>query len=90
MPTTYLELVTLIVGIIVNGLVPLVLGLAVVSFLWGVAGYVMKADDSKEREKGRKFMLYGIIGLLVGLSVWSIVDLFLGFIGASAVVPQIR
>lgn len=87
---TYKGLIDMLVGIISNGLVPLILGLAFVAFLWGVAGYMLKGSDPKEREKGRKFMGYGLIGLFVGLSVWSIVALFLDVIGVPAIVPQIK
>jgi len=87
---TFKGFVDLIVEVITRGLVPLILGLATVAFLWGIANYMLKADDAKEREKGRKFIMYGLIGLVVGLSLWSIVGLFLNIIGVPAIVPQIK
>lgn len=49
-------------------LFPLITLLLAVAFLWFLYGgflYIAKADQSGEREKGRKHMLFGVIGLVV-------------------------
>ena len=50
----------------------------VVYFLAGVLKYMRKASDEKEREEGRKMMLYGIIALFVMVSVWGLVRVLQG------------
>lgn len=59
---------------ILDQLIPLVIGLAVLVFLWGVLQYVVSkgADD---KAMARSTMLYGILGLFVMVSVWGLVGL---------------
>lgn len=59
---------------LIQGLIPFVIGLAVLSFLWGVFQY-MTAKEEDDQKKARSFMLYGIIGLFVMVSVWGLVNL---------------
>ena len=47
--------------------------LALLVFLWGVAKFILKADNDTERAKGKQVMLWGLIALFVMLSVWGIV-----------------
>ncbi|NTV44805.1 MAG: hypothetical protein HGA67_03880 [Candidatus Yonathbacteria bacterium] len=53
-------------------LIPIVITLAVVIFFFGLALYLVKADDDKE--KGRNIMIYGIITLFVMVAVWGLVE----------------
>ncbi|MEA1929694.1 MAG: hypothetical protein U9M92_02320 [Patescibacteria group bacterium] len=55
--------------------VVLILTLALVYFFAGVAKYIGKAGESKDREEGKKMMVYGIIGLAVMIAVWGLVAL---------------
>jgi len=62
------------IGNFVNAAIPILIGVAVVVFIWGVIGYVLgSSEDAKEEGKNR--MLYGLIGLLVIVSIWGIVAL---------------
>jgi len=61
------------VDLINNYLVPLIISLALIYFLWGVAKYIQKPD-----EKGREMILWGLIGLFVMVSVWGLVNLLGG------------
>lgn len=67
----------------INGtLIPLIFALAFLVFLWGVAQYfIFGAGDEGKRETGRTFMLYGIIGFVVMVSVWGIVNIFSSGLG---------
>jgi hypothetical protein len=58
---------------ILNTLVPAIIGLAVVFFLWGLAKYVLKADDVEGRKSARQIMLWGVISIFVMVSLWGIV-----------------
>ena len=46
---------------------------ATVVFLWGVVKYVIAQGDEKKLAEGRKYIIYGLIGLFVMLAMWSIV-----------------
>lgn len=58
--------------VLVMRLVPVLIGLALLVFLWGVLKYIIVKDDSAKTE-ARNVMMYGIIALFVMVSVWGIV-----------------
>jgi hypothetical protein len=60
----------------INGyVVPLIFAVAFVVFLWGVFQYFIAGGASDEgREKGRQFIMYGIIGFVLMFSIWGIVS----------------
>jgi len=54
--------------------VPVLFAIAFLTFLWGVYRYfILGADNEAERTKGKSFVIWGIIGFVVILSVWSLV-----------------
>ena len=59
---------------IVTALVPVVIGLGLLLFLWGVLRYMLTKDEIQKAE-ARTFMLWGIIALFVMASVWGFVSL---------------
>lgn len=59
---------------LVAALVPLIIGLAVLYFLWGVLTYVTASDSDKQTE-ATKTMVMGVIVLFVMVSVWGLVAL---------------
>ncbi len=56
-------------------LIALLAGVAFVIFLWGCAEYIMNANNPAAREKGVKHITYGIIGLVVMMSAWAILEI---------------
>lgn len=54
--------------------VPVIMAVALLTFFWGVYKYfILGADSDGDRETGRKFVLWGIIGFAVIASVWGLV-----------------
>ncbi len=53
--------------------VPILIALAVVIFLFGVLKFIFNAGNEEERTKGRNFMIWAIIGIVVMVSVWGLV-----------------
>ena len=67
--------ITDITGII-NRIVPLLIGIAVLVFLWGVLKYVISgADDADKRKEARGFMIWGIVSIFIMVSVWGLVGI---------------
>ena len=62
---------------IVNVLIPIVFGLGVLAFFWGLVRYLFAADHDKDQAK--KTMLWGIVAIFVMASVWGLVR----FIGST-------
>ena len=84
--TTYIKgYADSITGIINGILVPLLIAVAFIVFLWGIYKYFIKgADNEKERETGRVFTLYGVIGFVIIFSVWGIVQIFMSTLNLKA------
>lgn len=71
-----------ITGIINNILVPVLISISFIIFLYGIYKYFIKgAASDTDRKTGRTFALYGIIGFAVLFSVWGIVQIFMGTLG---------
>lgn len=78
-----------IIQFIETRIVPLIMSLALLAFLWGVAQYIRKGGDPGEREQGRQFMLWGVIGLAVMASVWGLVRIITNTIGVPLGIPSL-
>ncbi|MFA7193375.1 MAG: pilin [Candidatus Paceibacterota bacterium] len=65
----------------VQRLIPIVIGLGLLVFLWGILKY-LSSPDPKSKKESIGFMTWGIISLFVMVSIWGIVfllqDAFLG------------
>jgi hypothetical protein len=60
------------VGELLSAVLPILIALGVVYFVWGVISYVVGGDE-EAKAKGRSKIIYGIIGLAVILGVWGLV-----------------
>jgi len=76
---------------LLNQLIPLLLVLATVLFLWGVIRYVTAGGDEEKLKTGRQYMLWGLIGLAVMVAVWGIVKLLVNTfgVGGEGIPPDI-
>ena len=58
-----------------NFLIPLMIALCVLGFIWGVFQYfILGSDDEEKRKQGRSLMLYAIIGFVAIVALWGIVE----------------
>ena len=76
--------------IINKSVIPLIFALAVVMFIWGVVQYVINSDEEAKKEKGKQFMIWGIIALAVMFSVWGLVRIFGNTFGIEYAIPQLK
>ena len=67
--------------VILFPLMTLMTSVAVVIFLWGAFQFIYNAGDEGARATGKRHMLYGIIGLLVMLSAFTILSIAAGTFG---------
>ena len=68
------------VGTILNSIIPILMVLGVLYFVWGVVTYVIK-DDEEAKKKGRNRIIYGILGLVVIVGLWGIVTMVIKTFG---------
>ena len=81
LPVETTNLLNRILYNIINPLVTLAIGAAVVVFLWGVFKFVRNADNAEERKKGQLHMLFGVLGIFIMVGAYGILGLILGTIG---------
>ncbi len=72
--TSYLDSVISATTRILNSIVVIILGLAVVWFIWNVIKYAMSEED-EGKTKAKDQMINGIIAIAVCVSIWGIVAL---------------
>lgn len=59
---------------ILQPLIYLLLAGAVVYFLWGIYKFVAGQNNEENQEEGKKHMVWGIVGLVIMVSVWGILN----------------
>ncbi len=80
-------LVGKIESLIVFPLITLFLAIAVLVFLWGAFNFVTNADDDEARKKGKRHMVFGLLGLLIMISALSILRIAAGTFGVDGPLP---
>ncbi len=71
-----------IIGVINTIIVPIIFALALAVFVWGIVQYfLLSQGDEGKIEKGREFALWGLLGIVVLLSIWGLVNLLLSTLG---------
>ncbi|HEY4494425.1 MAG TPA: hypothetical protein VJB95_03310 [Candidatus Paceibacterota bacterium] len=76
--------------LLVNSIVPLLFGVALVVFVWGVVNFfILGAGEEAKRTQGKQFMLWGIIALAVMVSVWGLVAILRNTFGIEGFIPQV-
>ncbi|MCX6701768.1 MAG: hypothetical protein NTX96_01050 [Candidatus Zambryskibacteria bacterium] len=69
---------------ILNSIVPVLFGLSLVYFLWGVVQFILHdAGNEKTRDEGKKKIMWGIVALFVFVSIYGI----LAAIGSAIDIP---
>lgn len=88
-PTTFVTVLDILLFfkcIITVSIIPLLFAIAISVFVWGIVQYIKNAADSKKREEGRNFMVYGVVSIFVIVSMWGLVgflrNTFFGGTGA--------
>lgn len=71
-------------------LISLLLGIAMIVFLYGAFEYVANADNDSARETGRQHMLWGVVGFLVMVSAMAILEIAASTFGLSGQLQEVR
>lgn len=71
-----------VIGVINTAVVPFIIALSFLVFVWGMVNlFFFHAHEETKRTEGRKFILWGILGMVVIFSVWGFVNLLLSTLG---------
>lgn len=75
-----------ILYIINSILVPVIFALAFIVFIYGVArSYIFSRGDEGEVKKGHQLVLWGVIGFVVMVSLWGLVNVVANTFGLGGV-----
>ena len=67
---------------VISRLVPVLIGLAVVTFFYGIVMFLWKGKEGGESlEKSKQFIMYSLIAIFVMVSIWGIVVLLQNILG---------
>lgn len=72
-----------VVKVIVNPIIQVMFALALILFVYGIFNFVRGADNPEVRKQGQQHMLYGLIGLTIMVSVFTIMHLVLNTLGVN-------
>ncbi len=67
--------------VIINPLIGLLFTVAFVIFLWGAVSFIFNASDAEAQKKGKKNMVWGILGMFIMVSVIAILSIVLRTFG---------
>ena len=65
---------------VIYTLIPIIVSLAVLVFIWGVFRYVVSPNE-EDKARGKQVMIWGIVGIFVMVSVWGLVNIIEGTLG---------
>ncbi|HEY1036994.1 MAG TPA: hypothetical protein VGE62_00265 [Candidatus Paceibacterota bacterium] len=75
---------------LVQMLIPLVVALTLLVFMWGVFQLVRSSSEDARKE-GIAIITYGIVSLFVMVSVWGLVQILTStFFGGALIYPQLK
>ena len=57
----------------VRSLIPIMFGLAIIYFFWGLIKYIRSAGDPKAAGEGKTIMIHGVIAIAVMASIFGLV-----------------
>jgi FtsH-binding integral membrane protein len=75
--------------LIAQSVIPLLFALATVGFMWGVIQMVINPEDAEKRKQGKQYMMWGLIGLFVMISIWGLVTIFTNTFNINFAIPQL-
>ena len=74
---TFKTLIESIVAVLSVYILPVILTLVALAFIWGAARYLILEGSDESRTKGRQLMLWGLFGIVVLVALWGIVNVAL-------------
>ena len=67
---------------ILNPLIKVLIGIALLMFIWGIVEMIYGANNPEKIQAGRKHLIYGIIGLFIMVAIAGIMKVIENFVGS--------
>ncbi|MFA5936899.1 MAG: hypothetical protein WC822_03405 [Candidatus Paceibacterota bacterium] len=74
--------------LIINPLIVFIFALAVVYFLYGIFQFVANQDNEEKKTTGKNHMMWGIIGIVVMMGVFTILNIIMDTFNIKGIDPQ--
>ncbi|TSC79102.1 MAG: hypothetical protein G01um101429_609 [Parcubacteria group bacterium Gr01-1014_29] len=74
---------------ILNLIIPFLVLLATVIFIWGIVRYVASGDNEQKVEEAKILIMWGIIALAAMLTVWGFVNILISALFGTTNLPNI-
>jgi uncharacterized RDD family membrane protein YckC len=75
------DLLDRIVDYVIDPAVKVVFTLGLFMFLWGFVEFLWKLKDGQVSEDGKNHMVYGLVGMMIMVSVYGIISLVMNTFG---------
>lgn len=75
---------------VIQPILLLAFGVAFLIFVWGIVQYVHKSDDEKGRDEAQRGILWGLVGMVIMISAFGIINIIQGTIGVKQTPEQIK
>ncbi len=72
---------------LINVVMPFIISLTLLYFMWGLFQMVRSTDGSA-REEARGYVIWGIVALFVMVSVWGLVNVLVSTLRLNNTAPQ--
>lgn len=77
-----------------KAIIPVIIILGIVFFIWAVIQYLLNESNEKKRQEARAYILWAIIGLFVIVSIWGLVGILVNTFGFqngnTILIPQVQ
>ncbi|HWB34119.1 MAG TPA: hypothetical protein VG753_02280 [Candidatus Paceibacterota bacterium] len=71
--------------VVINPIIALVFAAGLLIFVYGIVEFLMALNsEAGERDKGKRHMLYGILGMFIMVSAYAILNIVANTLGPSA------
>jgi len=83
-PSGVQNLMSGIVTEIINPIIGVLFALALLYFLYGLVTFIANADNVSKKGEAQSHMIWGLVGLVVMVSAWAIIQISLNTVGLSS------
>jgi len=74
--------------LIINPLIILLFGLAVVYFLYGIFEFISNGENEEKKTTGKNHMIWGIVGIVIMMGVFTILNIIMRTFNIEGINPE--
>ena len=74
--------------LIINPIILLLFGLAVVYFLYGIFEFISNQENEEKKTTGKNHMIWGIIGIVIMMGVFTILNIIMRTFNIKGINPE--